>query len=94
MNRIEELDSTAQTMIAQAGVTMQQAQESADAAGLFFPVDIGARESCMVGGNVSTNAGGTKVIRYGMTRESVLGLEAVLADGTVLQAWTRLVIPP
>ncbi len=91
MNRIEELDSTAQTMIAQAGVTMQQAQESADAAGLFFPVDIGARESCMVGGNVSTNAGGTKVIRYGMTRDSVLGLEAVLADGTVISSMNRYI---
>jgi FAD/FMN-containing dehydrogenase len=91
MNSIEEVDPTAQTMIAEAGVTMQRAQEAADSAGLFFPVDIGARGSCEVGGFVSTNAGGTKVIRYGMTRDSVLGLEAVLADGTVISSLNRYI---
>jgi FAD/FMN-containing dehydrogenase len=60
-----------------------------DHAGLFFPVDIGARGNCQLGGIVSTNAGGSKVIRYGMTRESVLGLEAVLADGTVVSSMNR-----
>jgi FAD/FMN-containing dehydrogenase len=91
MNQIEELDATAHTMTVQAGVTMQQAQEAADDAGLFFPVDIGARGNCMLGGNVSTNAGGTKVIRYGMMRDSVLGLEAVLADGTVISSMNRYI---
>jgi FAD/FMN-containing dehydrogenase len=91
MNNIEELDTTAQTMTVQAGVTMQQAQEAADAEGLFFPVDIGARDNCMLGGNVATNAGGTKVIRYGMMRDSVLGLEAVLADGTVISSMNRYI---
>lgn len=91
LNKIEELDTTAQTMVAQAGVTMQQAQEAADDAGLFFPVDIVARGNCMLGGNVSTNAGGTKVIRYGMTRDSVLGLEAVLADGTLISSMNRYI---
>ena len=91
MNAIEELDSTAHTMTVQAGVTMQQAQEAADGAGLFFPVDIGARGNCMLGGNVATNAGGTKVIRYGMMRDSVLGLEAVLADGTVISSMNRYI---
>ena len=80
MRNIEETDATAKTMTAQAGVTMQRAQEAADEAGLFFPIDIGARGACEVGGFVSTNAGGTKVIRFGMTRDCVLGLEAVLAD--------------
>jgi FAD/FMN-containing dehydrogenase len=91
MSEIEETDPTAQTITVQAGVTMQQAQEAADAAGLFFPVDIGARGSCEAGGFVSTNAGGTKVIRYGMTRDSVLGLEAVLADGTVISSMNRYI---
>ena len=86
MNRIENVDSTSQTMTVQAGVTMQEAQQRADAENLYFPVDIGARGNCMLGGNVSTNAGGTRVIRYGMIRESVLGLEAVLADGTIISS--------
>lgn len=89
MNAIEELDVAAQTFTAGAGVTLQTAQQAAAEAGLYFPVDIGARDNCMLGGIVSTNAGGTKVIRYGMTRDSVLGLEAVLADGTVLSSMNR-----
>jgi FAD/FMN-containing dehydrogenase len=91
MNTIEEIDTTAHTMTVQAGVTMQAAQEKADAENLFFPVDIGARDTCMVGGNVSSNAGGTKVIRYGMMRDSVLGLEVVLADGTILSSMNRFI---
>jgi FAD/FMN-containing dehydrogenase len=91
LNAIEEIDTTAHTMTAQAGVTMQVAQEAADREDLFFPVDIGARGTCMLGGNVSSNAGGTKVIRYGMMRDSVLGLEAVLADGTVVSSMNRFI---
>ncbi len=91
LNAIEELDTTAHTMTVQAGVTMLAAQEAADAEELLFPVDIGARGTCMLGGNVATNAGGTKVIRYGMMRDSVLGLEAVLADGTVLSSMNRFI---
>ena len=91
LNVIEEIDTTAHTMIAQAGVTMLSAQEAADNEDLFFPVDIGARGTCMLGGNVSSNAGGTKVIRYGMMRDSVLGLEAVLADGTVVSSMNRFI---
>ena len=91
MNAIEEIDTTAHTMTVQAGVTMQAAQEKADAENLFFPVDIGARDTCMIGGNVSSNAGGTKVIRYGMMRDSVLGLEVVLADGTILSSMNRFI---
>jgi FAD/FMN-containing dehydrogenase len=91
MNAIQEVDSIAHTMTVEAGVTMQAAQESADASDLFFPVDIGARGTCMLGGNVASNAGGTKVIRYGMMRDSVLGLEAVLADGTVISSMNRYI---
>lgn len=91
LNAIEEIDTTAHTMTAQAGVTMLSAQEAADREDLFFPVDIGARGTCMLGGNVSSNAGGTKVIRYGMMRDSVLGLEAVLADGTVVSSMNRFI---
>lgn len=91
LNAVEELDPVAQTMTVQAGVTLREAQEAAAQADLFFPVDIGARDNCMLGGNVSTNAGGTKVIRYGMIRDSVLGLEAVLADGTLVSSMNRYV---
>lgn len=91
MDAIEEMDATAHTMTVQSGVTMRRAQQAADEHGLFFPVDIGARDDCMLGGNVATNAGGTKVIRYGMIRDSVLGLEAVLADGTVVSSMNRYI---
>ena len=91
LNQIEEIDTTAHTMTVQAGVTMLAAQEAADAEDLFFPVDIGARGTCMLGGNVSSNAGGTTVIRYGMMRDSVLGLEVVLADGTVVSSMNRFI---
>lgn len=91
MNQIEELDTIAHTMTVQAGVTMREAQDAADEKGLFFPVDIGARDNCMLGGNVATNAGGTKVIRYGMMRDSILGLEAILADGTVISSMNRFI---
>ena len=91
LNAVEELDPVAQTMTVQAGVTLREAQEAAARADLFFPVDIGARDNCMLGGNVSTNAGGTKVIRYGMIRDAVLGLEAVLADGTLVSSMNRYV---
>jgi FAD/FMN-containing dehydrogenase len=91
MNAIEEIDTVGHTMTAQAGVTLLQAQQRAEQSDLYFPVDIGARDSCTLGGNVSTNAGGTKVIRYGMMRESVLGLEAVLADGTIISSMNRYI---
>ncbi len=86
MNQIEAVDIVGHTMTVQAGVTLLNAQQRARQEGLFFPMDIGARDNCMVGGNVSTNAGGTKVIRHGMIRDSVLGLEVVLADGTVIDS--------
>jgi FAD/FMN-containing dehydrogenase len=84
MNAIENIDADAAMATVQGGVVLQALQERLDAAGLMFPLDLGARGSCTVGGNISTNAGGNRVIRYGMTRELVIGIEAVLADGTVL----------
>jgi len=86
MNRIEEVDEAGLTMTVQSGVVLQAIQQKADAAGLLFPLDLGARGSATIGGLISTNAGGNRVIRYGMTRSLVLGLEAVLADGTVISS--------
>lgn len=91
MNAIEDIDALEGVMQVQAGATLQQVQEAAAAAGWMFAVDLGARGSCQVGGNASTNAGGIRVIRYGTMRDSVLGVEAVLADGTVVTSLTRLV---
>jgi len=91
MNGIEELDATAMTVTALAGTPLQVLQDMADDNDLFLPLDLGARGSCNIGGNVATNAGGTEVIRYGMTRSMVLGLEAVLADGTVINGMNKMV---
>ncbi len=90
MNRVVELDPYTSTMTVEAGVPLQVIQEQADARGLLFPLDLGARGSCTIGGNLSTNAGGNRVIRYGMTRELAVGLEAVLADGTVINNLHKL----
>lgn len=90
MRAIEEIDPVASTMTVQAGVTLQAIQEAADAAGMLFPLDIGGRGSCMIGGNISTNAGGNRVLRYGMTRDLVLGLEVVLADGTIVSGMNKM----
>lgn len=91
MAAIEHIDELEGVMTVQAGATLQAVQEAAAAAGWHFPIDLGARGSCQVGGNAATNAGGERVIRYGTMRDSVLGVEAVLADGTVLSTLTRLV---
>lgn len=91
MNRIEELDTVGRTATVQAGVVLQNLQENAEQAGLLFPLDLGARGSCTIGGNIATNAGGNRVIRYGMTRDMVLGLEAVLADGTVISSLNKMI---
>ncbi|MDC0004394.1 FAD-binding oxidoreductase [Porticoccaceae bacterium] len=91
MSAIEEIDTTAMTLTAHAGTPLQVLQEAAAEHDLFLPLDLGARGSCMIGGNIATNAGGTEVIRYGMTRSMVLGLEAVLADGTVISSMNKMV---
>ena len=84
MNAIEDVNARTALMTVQAGATLQAVQEAAVAAGMVFGVDLGARGSCQIGGNVATNAGGNGVLQHGMMREQVLGLEVVLADGTVL----------
>ncbi len=90
MHRIEAIDRTGRTMLVEAGATLQAVQEAAEREGLMFALDLGARGSATIGGNVATNAGGNRVIRYGMVRDMVLGLEAVLADGTVIPALNRM----
>lgn len=86
MNEIEEIDVVGGTATVQAGAILQTVQESIAEQGVLFPLDLGARGSCTIGGNVATNAGGINVLRYGMMRNLVLGLEAVTADGTILSS--------
>ncbi len=86
LSKIEEVDGIGRTLTAQAGVTLQRAQEAAEQHGMLLGIDLGARGSATLGGNAATNAGGNRVIRNGMTRRHILGLEAVLADGTVLSS--------
>jgi FAD/FMN-containing dehydrogenase len=91
MHRIEAVDRIGRTITVEAGVPLQAVQDEAEKHGLLYPVDFGARGSAHIGGTVATNAGGNGVIRYGMTRDSVLGLEAVLADGTVISSMNRMI---
>lgn len=90
LNGIEEIDASAGTITVLAGTPLQTVQEAANAAGLLLAVDLGARGSCQIGGNIATNAGGNRVIRYGMFRDQVLGLETVLADGTVVGGLNKM----
>ncbi|GAA0334664.1 FAD-binding oxidoreductase [Sphingomonas oligophenolica] len=90
MRAIESIDVIGMTMVVEAGVPLQSVHEAAAKHGLAFGVDLGARGSCSIGGNISTNAGGNTVIRYGMMRENVLGLEVVLADGTIISSMNAL----
>jgi len=90
MCHIESIDVAGRTMSVQAGCVLQHVQTAAKATGLLYALDLGARGSCTIGGNIATNAGGVSVLRYGMTREQILGLEVVLADGTVLDAMNAL----
>lgn len=90
MTGISPVDATAGTITVEAGATLAAVQQAAEAADLFYAVDIGARGSAAIGGTIATNAGGIRVLRYGMTREQVLGLEVVLSDGTVLSDMSGL----
>ena len=90
MTSIEEVDEIGRTITVQAGVPLEKVQEEAEKYNLMLPVDLGARGSCTIGGNISTNAGGNMVIKYGMMRDSVLGLEAVLADGQVMTSMNKM----
>ncbi|HET8596976.1 MAG TPA: FAD-binding oxidoreductase [Castellaniella sp.] len=84
MDRIERLDAVSGTVTVQAGRVLESLCAAVESEGWYFPMDCGARASCQIGGNIATNVGGNRVLRYGTMRELVLGLEAVLADGTVL----------
>ncbi len=90
MSGVESLDRASMTLTALSGTPLQVIQEAAEEAGLLFPLDLGARGTCQLGGLIATNAGGNQVIRFGMTRNLVLGLEAVLADGTVISSMNRM----
>ena len=90
MRSVISVDPVGRTMLVEAGTPLQVVHEAAAAHGLIYPVDLGSRGSCTIGGNISTNAGGNTVVRYGMTRDNVLGLEAVLADGTVISSLNTL----
>jgi FAD/FMN-containing dehydrogenase len=90
MHGIVELDPDAMTITVEAGTPLEKIQQAAAEADLMLPLDLGARGSCSIGGNVSTNAGGNAVIQYGMARALVLGLEAVLADGTIIASQNKL----
>ena len=87
MNRIRQVSADDHSMVVEAGCTLAAVQAAAAEANRFFPLSLGAEGSCQIGGNISTNAGGINVLRYGNARNQVLGLEVVLADG---QVWNGL----
>jgi FAD/FMN-containing dehydrogenases len=91
MNAIEEVDEQSRTMTVQAGVILEAVQNAAKEKELLFPLNFGAKGSAQMGGVISTNAGGLRVFRYGMTRNLVLGLEAVLADGTIISSIKKII---
>ncbi|MCP3471919.1 FAD-binding oxidoreductase [Bradyrhizobium sp. CCGUVB1N3] len=90
LDKIREVDTASNTMTCEAGVVLQIAQQKAAEVDRLFPLSLGAEGSCTIGGNLSTNAGGTAALAYGVAREMALGLEVVLADGRVLNALSKL----
>ena len=90
LNRIRELDAANFSMTVEAGCVLAAVQQAAAAAERYFPLSLGSEGSCQIGGNLGTNAGGLNVLRYGMARDLVLGIEAVLADGSVLHGLKSL----
>jgi FAD/FMN-containing dehydrogenase len=90
MDKIRAVDPDSDTMTVEAGLTLQKAQEAAEAAGRLFPLSLASEGSCTIGGNLSTNAGGTAVLAYGNARELCMGLEVVLADGRVWNGLRQL----
>lgn len=90
MNAIRQIDRSSRQAVCEAGLVLQHLHEAAEAEGLRFPLTLGGKGSATIGGLISTNAGGTQVLRHGSMRTQVLGLEAVLADGSVFSALTPL----
>ena len=90
LNRVRKIDPLNYSLTCEAGCVLAEVQRAAADAERFFPLSLGSEGSCQIGGNLATNAGGTSVLRYGMMRELVLGLEVVLADGRVLDSLTSL----
>ncbi|MEJ8473286.1 FAD-binding oxidoreductase [Roseibium algae] len=90
LNAIRSLDVAGRTFVVEAGAVLEVLQEEAAKNGLVFPLTFGAKGSCTIGGNLSTNAGGSNVVRYGNTRELCIGIEAVLPDGSIINALTGL----
>ena len=90
LNRVRQVDAANYSMIVEAGCTLAEAQAAAREADRLFPLSLGSEGTAQIGGNLSTNAGGTAVLRYGMMRDLVLGLEVVLADGRVLEGLKSL----
>ncbi|MFT3938993.1 FAD-binding oxidoreductase [Rhodopseudomonas sp.] len=90
MDKIREVDTSSNTMTVEAGVILQRAQEKAAEVDRLFPLSLGAQGSCTIGGNLSTNAGGTAALAYGLARDMALGVEVVLADGRILNLLSKL----
>ena len=90
MNRIIEIRPTARTAIVEAGAIVEEVQNAVDAEGLFFPLSFGAKGTALIGGSLSTNAGGANVLRYGNVRTMCMGIEAVLPDGRVMNLMSEL----
>jgi D-lactate dehydrogenase (cytochrome) len=90
MDRIREVDTASNTMTCEAGVILQDAQQRAADVDRLFPLSLGAEGSCTIGGNLSTNAGGTTALAYGVAREMAIGLEVVLPDGRILNGLSKL----
>jgi FAD/FMN-containing dehydrogenase len=90
LDRIRAVDADSDAMTVEAGVTLQRAQDAAEAAGRLFPLSLASEGSCTIGGNLSTNAGGTAVLAYGNARELCMGLEVVLADGRIWNGLRQL----
>lgn len=91
MNGIEDIDPFCRSMTVQAGCILESIHQAADAHDLFFPLNFGAKGSAQIGGCISTNAGGLRVKRFGMTRNLILGLEVVLADGTIINGLKKII---
>jgi FAD/FMN-containing dehydrogenase len=90
MNAVRAVDGENLTITVESGCVLQNLQQAAEQAGYLFPLSLGSEGSCTIGGNLSTNAGGTQVVRYGNTRELCLGLEVVTAQGDIMQGLTGL----